>query len=106
VSRAHAQLVVLAEQQLELAVAGRWDELAAAMEDWGRAAASLPAVPPEEARGSLTRLVDVHGQLSGRLAAGRAETADELRALQRGRGAVRGYQAAALAPGGQIDGAA
>ena len=105
-SAAHAQLVDLAERQLELADAGSWDELAAAMEQWGRTAAALPAVAAPDAREPLTRLAELHDQLRARLATGRADTARELGALHRGRGAVRGYQAAALVPGGQVDGAA
>ena len=105
-SAAHRELLGLAKRQLALADAGRWDELPAAMEDFARRAASLPAVPPSSAAGSLRRAADIVARVEERLRAGRLTCGRELSQLQRGRGAVRSYGGAALAPGSQVDGTA
>ena len=105
-SAAHHQLLVLAERQLALADAGRWDELPAAMEAFGRHAAALPAVAPPSAAEPLRRAAVIVARVEERLRAGRLECARELAALRRGRGAVRSYGGSALMPGGQVDGSA
>jgi hypothetical protein len=106
VSAAHRQLLGIAERQLALADARRWDELPAAMEEFGRHAAALPAVAPASAAGSLRRAADIVARVEERLRDGRLACARELSQLQRGRGAVRSYGGAALAPGSQVDGTA
>ena len=105
-SAAHQQLLVLAERQLALADAGRWDELPAAMELFGRHAAALPAVAPTSAGDVLRRAAAIVARVEERLRAGRLECARELAQLRRGRGAVRSYGGADLTPGGQVDGTA
>ena len=105
-SAAHDQLLVLAERQLSLADAGRWDELPAAMEAFGRHAAALPDVAPASAADPLREAAEVVSRVEERLRAGRLECARELARLRRGRGAVRSYGRAALTPGGQVDGTA
>lgn len=105
-STAHSDLLVLLQRQLALVDAGRWDDLTTAMKEWSDRAHSLPAVASTDARAPLQQLVATHAQLQQRLIAARRDAARELEALARGRGAVRGYQAAALVPGGQVDGAA
>lgn len=105
-SAAHFELSDLADHQLELAAAGRWDDLVVAMEDFSHLAGSLPAAAPASALAALERLEETQRLLRARLDDARAGAARELGSLQRGRGAVRGYQVAALEPGGQIDGAA
>ncbi len=100
----HEELLGIAEHQLELAEAGRWDELPAAMELFARRAATLPAVPPPSAAGVLRRAAQVAARVEELVRAGRMETARDLSRLQRGRGAVRSYEAGALERGGQVDG--
>jgi hypothetical protein len=106
VSAAHEELLTLARHQLALADAGRWDELPAAMEVFGRHAASLPLVPPPSAADALRRAAAIVVRVEDRLRNGRLECARELSRLQRGRGAVRSYGGGALVRGSQIDGTA
>jgi hypothetical protein len=106
VSAAHRELLGVAERQLALTDAGRWDELPAAMEEFGRRAAALPAVAPASAADCLRRAAELVASVEERLRAGRLTCARELAQLQRGRGAVRSYGGAALAPGSQVDGTA
>ena len=105
-SAAHQDLLGVAERQLALADAGRWDELPAAMEDFARRAASLPAVAPSSAADALRHAAEIVARVDERLRAGRLTCARELSQLQRGRGAVRSYGSAALTPGSQVDGTA
>ena len=105
-SAAHEQLLGLAERQLSLADAGRWDELVVAMEHFARRAATLPAVAPPSASDALRRAAEIVARVEDRLRAGRLECARELSRLQRGRGAVRSYGGADLTPGSQVDGTA
>ena len=95
-------LLARAEGELALAREGRWEELAAAGAERARRAAALPA-PAPQARPVLERLALVQQQLTAQLTAARAQTARELGTLSRGRGAVRGYAAAAGGPGGWVD---
>ena len=95
-------LLARAEREHALAGEGRWEELAEAGAERVRLAAALPA-PALAVRPLLERLVLVQEQLASLLAAGRAQTARELGALSRGRGAVRGYARVASAPGGWVD---
>ena len=105
-SVAREQLLGLAERQLALADAGRWDELPAAMEAFGRHAAALPVVAPPSAADALRRAAAIVAGVEERLRAGRLECARELARLRGARGAVRSYGGAALTPGGQVDGTA
>ena len=105
-SAAHEELLALAEDQLALADEGRWDELPAAMDRFGRHAATLPAIAPPAAADALRRTAAIVTRVEERLRAGRLECARELARLGRGRGAVRSYGSAALTPGGQVDGTA
>lgn len=96
-------LLARAEGELALARDGRWEELALAGAERTRLAAALPA-PAPAARPVLERLALVQEQLTALLTAARAETARELGALDRGRGAVRGYASAvSAARGGWVD---
>jgi hypothetical protein len=96
------QLVARAERELALAREGRWEELAAAGAERARLAAALPA-PAPALRPLLERLAAAQDELTALLTAARADTARELGALRRGRGAVRGYAAVAAARGGWVD---
>ena len=102
----HDELLVIAERQLALAEAGAWDELVAAMELFHRRAAALPPIAPAAAAPVLARMGEIVARVEDRLRAARMDTARELAALQRGGGAARAYQGAALTPGGRVDDAA
>ena len=95
-------LLARAERELSLAREGRWEELAEAGAERVRLAAALPA-PAPAVRPLLQRLALVQDQIASLLAAGRAQTARELGALHRGRGAVRGYAPVPGASGGWVD---
>jgi hypothetical protein len=101
-------LADLAEAELALAREGRWAELAACSDERVRRAAVLGA-PPAEARGELTRLAALQDALLAVVATSRAGVVGELGRLRRGRGAARGYAAAAgqaAVSGGVLDGRA
>ncbi len=91
-----AELVALAERERALALAGRWEEVVEASSARVARARTL-GPPPAAARGHLERLVALQAQIDASLAAARAFTLRELGGLQRGRSAVRGYGAGALA---------
>jgi hypothetical protein len=95
-------LLARAERELALAGEGRWEELAEAGAERVRLGADLPA-PAPALRPLLERLALVQEQIASLLTAARAQTARELAALDRGRGAVRGYAPVAGAPGGWVD---
>jgi hypothetical protein len=95
-------LLARAERELSLAREGRWEELAEAGAERARLSASLPA-PAPAVRPLIERALHVQAQIDQLLTAARAHTARELGALDRGRGAVRGYAAAAGGPGGWVD---
>ena len=89
------ELVALAEREHALALAGRWEEVAALSTERVRRAAALgPA--PVSARPALERLAELQAQISAALASARAFTSRELAGLRRGRVAVRGYGATAV----------
>ena len=95
-------LLARAEHELALARESRWEELSAAGVERTRLAAGLPA-PVPALRPLLERVAVVQEQLTTLLTAARAETARELGALNRGRGAVRGYAPVAGPRGGWVD---
>jgi hypothetical protein len=95
-------LLARAERELSLAREGRWEELAEAGAERARLSASLPA-PAPAVRPLIERALHVQAQIVQLLTAARAHTARELGALDRGRGAVRGYAAAAGGPRGWVD---
>lgn len=105
-SQPYLDLVSMADEELALAVAGRWDDLPAAIERRARRAAALPVDPPPAARPLLRRLAVLQAQLEDLLSAGRAETGRELAKLASSRGAVRGYHATSAQRGERVDGAA
>jgi hypothetical protein len=91
-----AQLVTLAERERELALEGRWEELAAAGEARLRAAEALPA-PPAAAREHLVRLSELQAQIAATVAPARAFMLRKIGSMDRGRTAVRGYGTAGRA---------
>jgi hypothetical protein len=89
-----AELADLAEQELALAREGRWPEVAARSDERVRRAAELPA-PPPQARPELERMAVCQDALVAVLASAHALAGRELRALNRGARAARGYAATA-----------
>jgi hypothetical protein len=83
-------VVALAERELELVRGGDAEALPAAIAERAALAAALDPAP----RPVLERLAEVQHQILVELTLARDEIVRELGALQRGRGAVRGYRAA------------
>lgn len=89
-----ADVLALAERELAMLRDGDAEGLPAAMAERARLAEGL-GTPPASALAQLERLAAVQEQLITELTLARDEVARELAALGRGRGAVRGYRAAA-----------
>jgi hypothetical protein len=95
-------LVVLAERERELALAGRWDELAELSGQRLRQARALgPA--PAAARPQLERLSALQAQIDASLLSAHAFTARELGELRRKRTVVHGYGAGLPAAPPRVD---
>jgi hypothetical protein len=84
-------VLALAERELELVRSGDAEELPAAVEERARLTAALGPAP----RPVLERLLALQQQIVVELTLARDGVVRELGALQRGRGAVRGYRASA-----------
>jgi hypothetical protein len=84
-------VVALAERELELVRGGDAEALPAAIAERAALAAGLDSAP----RPVLERLTEVQHQILVELTLAREEIVRELRALQRGRSAVRGYRGSA-----------
>jgi hypothetical protein len=89
-----AELLALAERELALLRGGDAAALPAAIAERARLAARVGAATTAE-RPLLERLAGVQHQILAELALARDEVVRELGSLQRGRGAVQGYRAAA-----------
>jgi hypothetical protein len=85
-----ADLVALAERELELVRDGRWEEVPAASAQRLSAAQEL-GPPPGAAGPYLERLVELQAEIHAGLATGRAFTLQKLGNMQRGHDALRGY---------------
>jgi hypothetical protein len=101
----YAQLLGLAERELELIRGGDIEALPAAIEQRAQIAATL-GPPPASARADLERLQAVQQQIIVELTLAGAEIVRELGTLRRGRGAVEGYRFAAGQATGSVDGIA
>ena len=88
-----ADLVTLAERELELALEGRWEEATAASTVRLEASLALGA-PPAAARPHLERLLELQQLITAGLTVARANTARQLGDMNRGRVAMRGYGSA------------
>ena len=97
-------LLALAERDLELLRRRELDALPAALDERDRLALALGQAPPG-ARPVLERLAVLQDQIVAEITLARDEAARELAALQRGRGAVRGYRSAAGGPARTFDAA-
>ena len=84
-------VLALAERELELVRGGDAEALPAAIAERARLAATLDQAP----RPVLERLIEIQRQIVVELTLARDEVMRELRALDRGRSAVRGYRASA-----------
>jgi hypothetical protein len=91
VSAAYAQLLELAELELELVRAADYEGAASAQERRAALAAQLPATPPAEAGPLLEALARVQEQVERALERDMAQAASELQAVRRGRHAVQAY---------------
>ena len=87
----YRRLLELAARENELVADGLLEEAERVIEERERLVASLPPVPPPEARASLERAAALQAQTTGALEAARAGVIEELRRLGTGRTTVRGY---------------
>lgn len=99
----YEELVRLTERELELARAGRLDEMAVLQSQRAVHVEALPARPPVEARGALERAAALQREITVTLAMGARSAVDELRRVDRGRAAVRSYTPAGAAPRASLD---
>jgi hypothetical protein len=88
-----SELVALAEHELELALAGRWDEVAVLSGERLRRSHALGQAPAC-ARAQLERLDGLESQIRTALLTASAFASRELAGIRRGRTVVRGYGAA------------
>jgi hypothetical protein len=94
---AFGDLSVLAERELRLVREARWDEAAELAAERDARARALPPARPED-RAALELLAALQDQLVVEFTLARDAAARELAALDRGRGAMRGYRSAAAGP--------
>jgi hypothetical protein len=92
-----AELVALAERELELVRDGRWEDVPALSAQRLSAAQAL-GDPPQAAGPHLERLVGLEAEIFAGLSAGRAFTLQKLGNMQRGETALRGYSGGAPRP--------
>jgi len=95
-------LVALAEQELALALDGRWTELTELLERRSAVIAALPADDPAAARPLLERALAAHAQAHAAMNVARAGLLAELGDTGRTRTAVAGYRSSAGAQGGAL----
>ena len=93
----YAQLAAMAETERDLALAGRYDELAAVQARRASLFASLPDRPPAEAEPHLRRAAAAQAPATAALGAAVAVARREAVRVERGRGAVAAYRPAAPA---------
>ena len=85
-----AELVELAESELDLIRDSRWEDVPAASAHRLSAALAL-GTPPAGARPHLERLAELQRDIHVGLSAGRAFTLKKLGSMSRGQTAMRGY---------------
>jgi hypothetical protein len=98
-----AELLAVAELELELVTAGRGDELAEVHDRRDAAIAQLPAELPAAEQDTLRLALGIQRQAAVALAGALAEHGRELAAVGRGRTAARGYTPAGLDPRRVLD---
>lgn len=99
----YEELVRLAERELELARAGRLDEVAELQARRAQHVALLPSYPPPDARPALERAAALQQETTVVLAMSARSAVDSLRRVDRGRVAVRSYAPAGGSPHGVLD---
>jgi hypothetical protein len=95
-------LVALAEEERELALNGRWDELDGVLERRAAVIAALPQRDPAAARPLLERALAAHAQAHVALQVARADLLAELGDTGRTRTMVAGYRATGGAQAGAL----
>ncbi len=87
----YSALAELSERQLELARAGKMQELGELAENWDRLTAGLPAEPPAAARAALERSMALHMRTGEVLLELRRTTLDALRTSAQASRTANGY---------------
>ena len=87
----YEELVRFAERELELARAGKLDEVSELQSRRAEHVASLPSYPPAEARPALERAAALQRETTVVLAMSARSAVDSLRRVDRGRAAARSY---------------
>ena len=102
VAQPWADLVALAERELELVRDGRWEDVPALSAQRQSAAQAL-GTPPAAARPHLERLAELQAEIHAGLSAGLAFTRQKLGSMSRGATALRGYAGPAPSRHGHQD---
>lgn len=89
----YERLAELAEAELALCEAGRFEELGGGAAEIEAIVAGLPPQPPADAREPLERAARAQNAIAALLARGIEDTRGELVQLRRGRDAARSYAA-------------
>jgi hypothetical protein len=87
----YAAILELAEQELELARAGRIEDLRSLAPRWDELTAGLPPQPPASARGPLARAAALHERTNAALMCLREALLYDLRTTARAGRAAHGY---------------
>jgi hypothetical protein len=87
----YGRLAELAQRELELVRAERIDELPEVWDERRAVVASLPAIPPADARAALELAAELQGHVTALLEERMEATGADMRRLVRGRAAMRGY---------------
>jgi len=87
----YAAIVEFAELELELARAGRIEDLRALAPRWDELTSGLPAEPPQSARGPLERAAALHARTNATLLSLRDALLCDVRATARASRAAHGY---------------
>ena len=90
-STAYAELVALAERELELVQADRLEELGPVHARRAELISALPAAAPAEALSLLEQAADLQARTESVLEREMAHAAAELQSVRRGRHAVQAY---------------
>jgi hypothetical protein len=91
---AYERLAALAARARELALAQRYDDLAAVQEEAARLREDLPATPPPEAEAPLRAAAADNASVEAALRVAMGNAAAGASRIERGRAALRGYAAA------------
>jgi hypothetical protein len=87
----YTAILELAERELQLARAGRIEDLRALASEWDALTAELPAQPPTSARGPLQRAAALHARTNATLLSLRDAMLCDLRTTARASRAAHGY---------------